>query len=536
MSATAADGSGGSVVRDSRVMALGTVASRLTGFARNAALVAVLGLGLTKEAYDVANVLPNFLYELLLGAVVTSTVVPLLVAARRRDDDGGDAYARALLTLVAVGLGLVSVVSVLLAPVLVDVLNSSDDPAQRDLAVDLARFLLPQVVFYGLSATAGAVLNSRGSFAAPMWAPVLNNLVVVATCGAFLLLGPAGPTPDGLTTAQVVVLGAGTTAGIVVMTAALVPALRRVGLPLRPRFQLRGLGLRRAARLASWVLLYVSVSLGGAAVGVALLTGVGDYAVWTAAYVLYQLPHAVVAVSVITALLPRMAGSAVEDRLDLVAADVTRGTRLAASLLVPAAAGAVVLGPDAAVLVYGWGAGEISEARRVGAVLGLLAVGLVPFSLQQLQSRAFYALPDTRTPALVQVGLVAVLVTGHLTAAAVLDDGDRVLGMAAAHALAYLVGFLGGRAVLSRRLGHPVGGGRDVAGRLVPCALPGALLALGASVLLRGTLGDGPAGSAAALAVGGLLLAVTYLPLVLRVGRVPEAAQALGLVRSKVGR
>jgi putative peptidoglycan lipid II flippase len=177
-------------------MAVGTLASRATGFLRTAVVAAVLGVASVADAFNLANTAPNIVYELLLGGVLTSVVVPLLVRAAQSDGDDGQAYAQRLLTLVVLVLGGASVLLVVAAPLVVDLYGDELPPQARDLAVVFARFLLPQVLFYGAGAVMGAYLNTRGRFGPPMWAPVLNNLVVIATGVVFALMpGPDGPSP-----------------------------------------------------------------------------------------------------------------------------------------------------------------------------------------------------------------------------------------------------------------------------------------------------------------------------------------------------
>ena len=291
-----------------RSMAVGTLASRSTGFLRTVVIAGVLGVAAVGDAFSLANTSPNIVYELLLGGVLTSVVVPLLVRAAKEDGDDGAAYAQRLLTLVVLALGAASVLLVLAAPLLVDLYGSRLTPEAYDLAVVFARFLLPQVLFYGVGAVLGAYLNTRGRFGPPMWAPVLNNLVVIVTGVVFLLMpGPDRVEPGTITDAQVTVLGIGVTLGIVAQTVALVPALRGVGFRFAPRLDLRGAGLGHAARLAKWVFLSVVVSQAAYLVVVNLAIGAGElttgrgYASYTYAYVLWQLPHAVITLTATTA-------------------------------------------------------------------------------------------------------------------------------------------------------------------------------------------------------------------------------------------
>ena len=232
-------------------MAVGTVASRATGFLRTAMIAAVLGLQGVGLAFNIANTAPNIVYELLLGGILTSVLVPLVVRADHAGD--GEAFVQRLLTLALLVLGSVSVALVVFAPQIVDVYANDDTSADdRALAIAFARYFLPQVLFYGVGAIISAYLNTQGRFGPPMWAPVLNNLVVIGTLGAFLLVPDRGSlTSTSITPDQVLVLGIGVTLGIVTQTLVLLPALRATGFRFRFRLDLRGSGLGQAGRWRS---------------------------------------------------------------------------------------------------------------------------------------------------------------------------------------------------------------------------------------------------------------------------------------------
>ncbi len=526
-----------SLLGSARGMAVGTVASRATGFLRTAALAAVLGVGAVGGAYNLANTTPNIVYELLLGGILTSTVVPLLVRAAKDDREEGDAYAQRLLTLVLLVLGGTTLLLVVFAPLLVDLYANDLSPDDRRLAVVLCRFFLPQVVFYAAGAVLGAVLNTRGRFAVPMWAPVLNNLVVVVACGVFLLLPGVSPLRSGtITDAQLLVLGLGTTLGIVAQTAALLPSLRAAGFGFRLRTDLRALDLPHLARLARWTLLYVAANQLAYVVVVNLATAddaLNDagrgYAAYVNAFVLWQLPHAVVAVSVITALVPGMSRAAADGRTREVRRQLDRGLRLVAAVLVPAAAAYVVLGRQVATVVFAHGQVSVPQARFLGVLLSVFALGLVPFSLYQLQLRAFYTAGDTRTPTLVNLAVNATVVGADLLLYALLPDDVKVVGLAAGHALSFGAGLLVCAAVVRRRIGR---GDPVVLRTVVRClaaALPPALVALLVAAGLERLLGRGPGAALLVLAVAGPLLAGGYALLAARL-RVTEVAELAGPV------
>jgi putative peptidoglycan lipid II flippase len=534
-----------SVLRSTGVMAIGTIASRGTGFLRTLVLLAALGSSQLGDAYNIPNTVPNAIYDLLLGGVLTSVVVPLLVKAARDDGDNGDAYAQRLLTIVAVVLGACTIVAVVAAPLIVDLYASRFTQPQHQLAVVFARYFLPQILFYGLSATIGAILNVRGRFAAPMWAPVLNNLVVIGVGLTFIAISTRSSTL-ALSQGQRTLLGAGTTAGVVLQTIALWPSLRAAGFRYRPRFDWRGVGLGQAGQLAAWVLVYVAVNqaglvvitnLGGAAERTAAarhLTGGVSYTAYLSAYQLFQLPYAIVAVSVITALLPRMSAHAVDGNLDGLRADLSSGLRTTAVAVVPAVAGMLALAPQVAIVALRHRQITPSDAHYIGYVLMAFALGLIPFAAFQLQLRAFYALRDTKTPALINVVATAVNIGADVALYELLAPKWRVVGLALGFGASYWVALI----LTSRALGRRIGGldgyrvVRTYVRLVVASAIAGGLALLLARLVQRG-LGAGFAGSTAALVVG----AGVGLGVLLYLGRrmrILEMTDLVGAIRARL--
>jgi putative peptidoglycan lipid II flippase len=519
-----------SALRGAGSMAVGTIASRGTGFLRTAVLVAVLGLKGVSLAFNVANTAPNIVYELLLGGILTSVVVPLLVHADK--DGNGEEYAQRLLTMAVLVLGTASVLLVVLAPQIVDVyINPDASRHDRDLAVTFARYFLPQILFYGLGAILGAWLNTRGRFGPPMWAPVLNNLVVIATLLVFALVPSAGTlTSATISDTQVLVLSVGVTLGIVAQTVALLPALRRTGLRLRPRFGFRGTGLGPSARLARWTFFYVLCNQLVLVVVVQLATGTHherDYPSYTNAFLLWQLPHAVVAVSIITALLPAMSRAAADGQLPLMRRQLDGGLRTTIAILVPMAVGYVVLGRALATVVFGHGRSSVGDAKFVGTLLSVFACGLVAFSTYQLQLRAFYALRDTRTPALVNLSVNAATVVVDVLLFVSLPDRWKVVGLAAGQASSYLVGVVVCTTALARRVPRDPRG--HVLRTAVRCLFAAVVPAAAAVLVLRlsGTAaGTATVGSAIGLLAGGLVLVTGYVAVARRL-RVPELDELL---------
>lgn len=508
-------------------MALGTIASRATGFLRIVVIAAALGLGgpgnKLADTYAIASVFPHIIYELLLGGVLTSVIVPVLVKSARDDGDEGTSFAQALLSMVASALTAMTVLAVVFAPLLLR-LYSKATGAAFDLQVTFLRFFLPQIILYGVGAAIGAVLNTRGRFGAPMFAPVLNNLVVIATFAVFLVMpGPDAPDVGTISPAQIAVLAVGTTLGVVTMTVALLPALRATGFRWRWRFDWRHAGLRTAARLAGWVFAYVAVNQVGYAVAVILAQRVSDrYTVYFNAFQLFQLPHAIVTVSVITALLPLMSRHAVEGRLSALRDELSRGLRISLTLVVPAAVAYLVLARPIAVLLFAHGRSDRADAVLLGQVLMGFTVGLACFTAFQLQLRGFYAMRDTRTPALINVAVNAVMVAVDLVLYNVLDGDARLVGLAVGYATSYAAGIVISSAVLRRRLdgidGYAV---VRLAVRVVIAAWVAAVPAYAVSRLAQSVAGTGIVGAAIAVVAGSVVLGAGYL-LVARRMRVRE--------------
>jgi len=445
-----------SVARAGRGMAVATLASRAAGFVRLVVLASALGLGSRLlDSYNVANTLPNAVYELVVGGAMASVVVPLLARAALTEPDDGVAYAQRLLSLMVYGLGAVTVLAMLSAPVLVELYTPGFTGEQRALAVVLSRFFLPQILFYGVSATAGAVLNARGRFAAPMWAPLLNSLIVITVGLAYLLTGGATGITS-LTTTHLLLLAVGTTAGVFAQMALVMWALARSGFALRPRLDPRGIGIRRIARLGGWVLVSVAGAqvLLAAATRAASLSGPGGISAYQNALAVFQMPYAVIALSVMTAMLPRLSRNAA--RLDhrQITEDLSQAVRLAVVALAPIAAAMLVLGPQIATLLFAHGRSSPPAIALLGAVLTAFGAVLVPFTGYMILQRGFYALQDTRTPALITVGVTAVGAAGCLAATWLLPRAEIVVGIPLAYALAYTAGLIAAAVVLRRRLGR----------------------------------------------------------------------------------
>jgi putative peptidoglycan lipid II flippase len=521
-----------SLGRSSSLMAVASLVSRITGFLRQVALFTVLGDTILNDSYTISNTLPNIVYEFLIGGVLSSVMIPLLVRAQTEDRDGGEAYTRRLLTLAGIALLIATAAGMLAAPLLTRLYLGSHTTGTADpqLATVLAYLLLPQVFFYGMGALLGAILNSRGAFGAFAWAPVLNNIVVIGVVGVYLVV------PDS---ARLLVLGLGTTLGIVVQTVVLIPAVRRAGFRYRPVWGWDP-RLTTAGGLAVWVAAYVLIGQVGLVITtrVAASSAAGSVTIYSYAWLLLQVPYGVLGVSLLTALMPRMSRAAAEGRNADVVADLSLGSRLSAVLLVPVSVLLTIFGSQVGVALFGLREANLDGAAQLGATLAVSAFGLLPYAVTMLQLRVFYALTDSRTPTLIQLFTVAVKVPLLLVCPLLLPAEDVVLGLAAANAVSFLVGAVLGQVLLRRRMGRiPTGEVLASVGRALLASIVGGLVAFGAITLLDGALGGlSPLATAwIELAVATVIMGVITL-IAMKLLRVREIDTALGRLERLVDR
>ncbi|MFJ7900327.1 murein biosynthesis integral membrane protein MurJ [Streptomyces sp. NPDC096198] len=537
------------LLKSSAVMAAGTMVSRLTGFVRSALIVAALGVGLLGDSFQVAYQLPTMIYILTVGGGLNSVFVPQLVRAMKEDEDGGEAYANRLLTLVMVALGALTALAMFGAPLLVRFLSVSvsDDPAANGVAVTFTRYFLPSIFFMGIHVVMGQILNARGKFGAMMWTPVLNNIVIIVTLGAFIWVygtaGHSGMTVHTIPPEGQRLLGIGVLLGLVVQALAMIPYLRETGFRIRLRFDWRGHGLGKAAMLAKWTVLFVLANQAGAMVVTQLSTAAGKaspvkgtgFAAYANAQLIWGLPQAIITVSLMAALLPRISRSAAEGDSGAVRDDISQGLRTTAVAIVPIAFGFVALGVPMCTLMFG--SSGIGSATNMGFMLMAFGLGLIPYSVQYVVLRAFYAYEDTRTPFYNTVIVAAVNAGASAACYLLLPARWAVVGMAASYGLAYAIGVGVAWARLRKRLGGDLDGARVLRtyARLGIASVPAVLLSGAACYGIGHTLGQGVAGSLAALVVGGaLLLGVFYVAA--RKMHIEELNSMVGMVRGRLGR
>ncbi|MEP9415508.1 lipid II flippase MurJ [Gordonia sp. VNQ95] len=463
--ATDGDGDGGneshqlardsdsSIMRTSGSIALATLTSRITGFVRTVLVLAMLGPAIA-SAFQAAYVLPNMIAEVVLGAVLTAIVIPVLVRAEAEDDDGGRGFINRIFTLTVVTLGVATVIALIAAPLLT-LLNVGDGDVNRPLTTALAYLLLPEILFYGLSALFIAILNMKGFFKPGAWAPVLNNIVQITTLVIYALMpGEISLNPVRMTDPQLLVLGIGTTLGVVMQVTILVPWLRRAGVRLAWKWGLDA-RLRRFGNMAVAIVGYVAVLQVGLVVTyrIAAHADASGISVYATHWQLLQLPYGVLGVTILTAIMPRLSRNAAAEDTQSVVDDLSLATRLTMVALVPVVAYMTFFGPAIGIAVFNFGKFDAAVASQLGSTLAWGAFTLIPYAMTLVQLRVFYAREDAWTPTVMVLGITAVKVASSYLGPVLFSDPDLVVRwLALSNGLGYLVGAIVGHYLLQNRL------------------------------------------------------------------------------------
>ncbi len=444
-------------------MAVGTVLSRIAGFIRSVLTVAVLGTALLADSFNVANTMPNIIYNLMVGGALTAIFVPQLVKSKS-DPDGGVDFASRLVTTISVILAALVLIGVVFAPALVRIYAPEfSQPGFEniyELTLTMMRICLPQIFFLGLFTMLGQVANSRGSFAPMMWAPIANNLVGIALLLYFILMVPKF-TADTITPTQTAILGWGTTLGVVVQALLVIPAVKKTNFHLKIRFGLKGLG--KSFSLAGWTLIYVLISQLGYLVTVSVATsaavrsakagietGVGITPFQNAYYVM-MLPYGIVTISLITALLPHISELAIKKDREGVKSELIRAIRMVGVITVPAGMAFFLLGPLMTSTIF---VGiPYEDGLYMGYVLSALGVGLVTFSINLILLRGFNAFEDTRTqiPSIIFINIISVALSYIFLA--YLEPKWVTVGLGAAFSISYVIGLPYTLYLLRRHIG-----------------------------------------------------------------------------------
>lgn len=532
------------------LLASGTIVSRILGFVKVAVLAAAIGqtASASADAFAIATMLPNNIYALIAGGVLSAVLVPQIVKAAR-GADGGAAYVNKIVTLGVVIFAAVTVIAVILAPVLVDLYAArSDDgpgfsPEAFALATSFAYLCLPQIFFYALYSLLSEVLNARNVFGPFTWAPIVNNVVAIAGFILFMaLFGQAeqNSSVEGWTTQKILLLAGTATIGIVAQALVLTLFWKRAGLRFRPDFRWKGVGLAATGKAAGWLFGMVLVTqIAGVVQSKVVSMASGDAASNTTlgnSWLVFMLPHSVIAVSIATVYFTRISGHAAGEDLRAVRTDVSSSLRAIGLLLVfSAVALAVVVYPFARVFET-----DFPKVLAMGNVILAFLGGLVPFGAFFIVQRTFYALGQTRTTFFLQC-LQTVIFIAIALACIVLPSEWIAVGVAGATTVAGIAHAVTGVVLLRGRLGGT--GGRTLSLRYLQflgLSLIAGIAGLALLNLLGGFSAAGFAQSGrfeaiVSMAVVGIVMAIIYGAL-LAILRNPEFTAVARPVLARIRR
>ncbi|MFK4114813.1 murein biosynthesis integral membrane protein MurJ [Microbacterium sp. NPDC006705] len=526
--------------RAGAVVAAGTLVSRVTGLVRNIVLAAALGtVGAgAADAFTLATQLPNNIYAIISSGLLAGVIVPQIIQAAKHRD-GGSAFVSKLLTLGVIALAVTTALAVIAAPLLVIAYGDKLAPETQALALAFAYWCLPQLLFYGLYALLGEILNARRVFGPFAWSPIINNVVSIAGFLLFIWMFGVREDAAGWTPTMVAIVGGTATLGIVFQALVLLLFWRRAGLRVRPDFHWRGIGLRHIGRLAGWTFLMVVV---GQIAGLIQTNIVGSasssgpsIAVLSYAWLVFMLPFSVIVLSIGTPYFTRLSEHVSANRPDALRADLDSATRTIGIFMVGALAAIV-----AAIVPISRVFTKTPDAAQAFAwVLAAYLVALLPLSFQFVLQRTFYAHQDTRTPFFFTLAQAVLVVVTALIAAAILPLEHLAVGIALGQSLANVVQLALAVILLRRKIG-PLGLGGAVRAvvRFVVAGIPAAAVGWLVFALLGGSAGWVAGGYLGALfggAVIGLATLVVYV-ILLALLRAPELGTAVRAVRRILGR
>ncbi|HZU78456.1 MAG TPA: murein biosynthesis integral membrane protein MurJ [Acidimicrobiales bacterium] len=433
--------------RDSAVMAVGTALSRVTGVLRLLALIYAVHFRALADAYNLANTMPNVVHDVVLGGIVSATFVPVFVSrlSARSESEAWDAIS-AVASVTVLVMGAASILFLVASPFIVDAMTALNHASQagveRTVATELLVLFVPQLACYGCISLATALLNARREFAAPMFAPIANNVVTALALVAFGLV-VRDPTLGGVYAhrGQLLLLGLGTTVGVVAQAVAMVPALRKADLHLRWRPRFGHEAVRTIMRLSGWTVGLVVGNQLALVVVLAMSVRVGQGAVtaYTYAWTFFQLPYGVVAVSIMSAVAPELAARWTRGELPAFRRRMDGGMRSMLAIILPAAAAMVIMAKPLLALL-GHLIGHSGSTDTTAVALAMLSLGLPGFCVFLYVIRVLQSMQDVRT-AFWLYGLEnAVNVVGAVALAGPLG----VRGIALSIAIAYTVGAVAG--------------------------------------------------------------------------------------------
>jgi putative peptidoglycan lipid II flippase len=424
--------------RSAGIVSLGSAISRVTGLVNILVVAKALEYGRFQDSYNLANVMPNMLFELLAGGILTSLFIPIFIERRLRNEADSRRVAANIMNITVLFLVGMALLGTVFSYQLVR-LQTFLVPTKTVSIADLDfffKFFVWQIVFYGLATIMNGILQAHRRFTVPAFAPILNNVVAIVTILVFYL-----PLRDTNPKAALVVLAFGTTLGVVAMALVQVPALLRVGWRWQPVLDFKDPAIKNLAILSVPILGYVASNQIGLTVANALAWKFeGGLTAFQYAWRFFQMPYGLLAVTVSTVLFPGFSEQAASSNTTGFKRSLLLAVSATAFIIIPASVLLFLLSQPTINLIFGSGlfgflpAWDGAAVEQTAGVMAYFMVGLLPFSLYMLLTRVFYAMKDTVTP--MKINAIGVPLNIGLSFALVGQLG--VAGLSLAHSLTYL--------------------------------------------------------------------------------------------------
>lgn len=433
-------------------MSLCVILSRITGFIRTWALAFALGASFLSSSYQIANALPEMLYELVIGGMLATAFLPVYVSVKERLGEAASAdFASNLFTIVMILLATISALGMIFPQVVIYTQSYYSDQASMGNAVMFFRFFAIQMLFYGGSSIFSGLLNAHRHYIASYLAPVFNNLVVITAFFLYAALAPAYPQQ------ALYIIAIGNPLGVVAQMVIQIPAMRRCGIRLRPRLDLHDKNLKAVVRLGVAALIVMVFNFITTSVMNSASYAFADNGPSIIAYarLWYTLPYSLIAVPISTELFTELsllrAGNKTSDFISM----FNRGTRQIMFLLICFAAYLIAFAHPLAT-IYHIGSVEAESVDRIASYLQALSLALPPFSLLALITKTFSSMQRMGIYALFNglASLIQVVLTSGLVAA--YEGGVPVTmeGIALISALFFMITDACSLIYLKHRLGH----------------------------------------------------------------------------------
>jgi putative peptidoglycan lipid II flippase len=427
--------------------------SRVTGFFRTWAMAFALGSTFLASSYQVANNLPNSLYELVVGGMLVTAFLPVYVSVKKKlGQEGANRYASNLLSMVILFLGITAVLCIIFAAQLIYTQSFMSDQSQMSTSVFFFRFFAIQILFYGVGAIVSGLLNASRDYLWSSIAPAFNNIVVIVTFLAYAFIAPSNPE------LALYIIAIGNPAGVFLQMAMQLPALKRNGITLHWHLDWHDPYLRETLQIGIPAVIVMATSFAITSVQTAVAYHIADNgpSIISYARLWFTLPYAFLAVPITTSMFTELAEMRADGDAEGFKAGVINGSRQIVFMTIPFALYLMVFSAPL-VTLYTMGAFTTSAVREVADYLIFLALALPFYSVNTYLQKIFSSLREMKRFAAINLICATIQIACTVIFGAYLFGDSVTWGMAAvalSEGLFFLISDIICFGYLRKRFGH----------------------------------------------------------------------------------